>query len=151
MTNRTMRDADTRKKQTQIIINLRHRRHSWAWVAWSRFLINRNCRRKARNHIDIRFIHHAKEHARIARKRLDVATLTFGINRIKSEGRLTRTRKSRNHDQLIARDINIDILEVIRACAANSDIVSIHKRLLYQKSAKKSICLRLTILLTYDI
>ena len=82
--NRTMRHTDACEQQAKIIVDFRHSRNRRTRVTRSRFLINRNSRGETSNHIDIRLIHHTEEHARIRRKRLDIAALAFSINRIKS-------------------------------------------------------------------
>ena len=98
VTNWTMRYTNTCKQQTQIIINLSHRSYSRARVARSGLLVNRNRRRKTRNHIYVWLIHYAQEHSRIGRQGFHITTLPLGINRIEGQGRLTRAGKSCYYD-----------------------------------------------------
>ena len=128
MANRAVRYANTRKKKTQIIINFSYRCNRRAWIARSRFLVNRNSRREASNHIDVWLIHHTEKHTSVARKRLDITALTFSINRIKSKTRFTGTRKTSNNNKFVARNIYVDVLQVIRARTTNTDFITIKIR-----------------------
>ncbi len=60
-----------------------------------------------------------KELSRIDRQTLDVLTLPFGIKRIKSQTAFARTARSRHHDQIAARNIQVDVLQVVDAGSAN--------------------------------
>src|SRR5882724_11291331 len=73
--------------------------------------------------IDVRFFHHRQELARIRRQRLDIAALAFGIDGVERERGFTRARQPGNHDQTVARQLQIDVFEVMRAGTANADKV----------------------------
>ena len=46
--------------------------------------------------------------------------MTFRVKRIKRERGLSRARKSRKHDELVARDRKIYIFKIVFACSANN-------------------------------
>ena len=62
---RTIRRADAREQQTQIIMNLSHRAHSRARVVAGGFLFNRNGGRESLNQIDIGLFHQLQKLPRI--------------------------------------------------------------------------------------
>ena len=114
--------ADTGEQQTQIVVNLGHGAHSRARVFRRGFLFDGNGGAETADVIHIRFFHHIKELAGIGRQALDIAALSLGIDRIKGQGRFPRPRQTRNHHQLIARNIHVDAFEVVFARAAHFDV-----------------------------
>jgi hypothetical protein len=88
------------------------------------FLFDGNRRRQAFDRIDVGFLHQFEELTRIGRQGFDVATLTFGIDRIEGERRLARAAEPGDHGQAVARDVDIDILEIVFAGAA--DVNGLH-------------------------
>src|SRR5262249_22989810 len=66
-------------------------------------------------------LHPLEELARIRRQGLDVSTLAFGIERVEGERRLARAGQAREHDQPLARDVDVDALEIMCARAADGD------------------------------
>src|SRR6202000_527840 len=56
----------------------------------------------------------------------DVATLSFGIQSIEGQRGLTGAREPREHDQPIARQIEIDSFEIVSACSADANLL--HQR-----------------------
>src|SRR6185503_17015387 len=61
------------------------------------------------------------ELARIGRERLDIAPLALRIDRVEGERGLARAREAGEHHQLVARDLHVDILQVVLARAADRD------------------------------
>ena len=72
--------------------------------------------------VDIRFLHHIEELARIGRQAFDIAALAFGIDRIKRKAGFARTRQAGDDHQLVARDVDVDILQIMLARTANLDV-----------------------------
>ena len=118
---RAVRCTDTRKEQAEVVVNLGHRAHCGARVFGGRLLVDGYRRRKAVNGIQIGLVHLPQELARIAGERLNVAALALGINGVKREARLARAREAGDDDELVARDRDIDILQVVLARPANAD------------------------------
>ena len=83
-------------------------------------LLDRDRRREPLDRIDIGLVHHGEELPRVGRERLDVAPLALGVQRVEGERGLAGAGKTRHHDELLARQIEIDVLQVMRAGAANS-------------------------------
>ena len=88
-----------------------------------RLLFNGNRGRQSLNQIQIGLFHQIDELAGIGGQAFNVAALPFGIQRIKSQRRLARSRQSGNDDQLIARQIQINVFQIVFARAADPDDV----------------------------
>jgi hypothetical protein len=69
-----------------------------------------------------RLLHQLQELARVRRQRLDVAALPFGVERVEGERALARAGQPGDDDQPMARQVEIDVLEVVRARTADADV-----------------------------
>ena len=72
--------------------------------------------------IDVRLLHPLEKLARVGRQRLDVAPLPFGVDRVEGERRLARPADAGDDDQLAGGQRDVDVLEVVRARAADDEI-----------------------------
>jgi hypothetical protein len=73
--------------------------------------------------VDVGLFHHAQELAGVGRQGLHVAALALGVQRVEGQGGLARAGQARDHHQLVAGDVEIDVLEVVRARAAQLNTV----------------------------
>ena len=71
--------------------------------------------------IDIRLTLHIQKLARIGGQAFDIAPLPFGINRVKGERGFARARQPGDHHQFVARNIDVDVFQVVLARAAHFD------------------------------
>ena len=92
-----------------------------------RLLLDRDRRRQALDVVDVGLLHHAQELARVGRQRLDVAALAFGVDGVERERGFAGTGQAGDHDQLVARQVEIDVLQVVRPRAADADEVHRHR------------------------
>ncbi len=123
---RAARSADARVQQAQVVVDLGDRADRRTRVVAGGFLLDRDRRAQALDVVDVGLVHHAQELARVRRQRFDVATLAFGIDRVERQRRLAGAGQAGDHDQLVARQVEVDVLEVVRPCAANADGVQRH-------------------------
>src|SRR5690606_4580378 len=65
--------------------------------------------------------------ARVRRQRLDVAALAFGVDGVERQRGLAGAGQARDHDQLVARQVEIDVLEVVRPRTADADEFHRHR------------------------
>src|SRR5690606_36916276 len=72
-------------------------------------------------------LHHAEELPGVGGERLDVAALPFRVDRVEGQRRLAGPRQPRDHDEAVARDLDIDILEVVLAGAADNQRFIAHR------------------------
>ncbi len=114
-------NADPRPEQAHVVVDFGHRADGRARVFRGRLLLDRDRRREAVDLVDVRLLHHFEELARIGRERLDIAALALGIDGVEGERGFARAREAREHDQLVARNDEIDVLEVVLARAADRD------------------------------
>ncbi len=113
--------ARAREQQAQVVVNLGHSAHSRARVLRRGFLLDADRGRQARDMVHVGLLHHVQKLPGIGRQAFDIAPLPFGIDRVKGQRRLARARQAREHHQLVARNIQIDILQVMLARAAHFD------------------------------
>ena len=71
--------------------------------------------------VDVGLLHHVEELPRIGRQRLDIAPLALGIDGVEGERGLAGARQPGDHHELLARQIERDVLEIVLARAADGD------------------------------
>ena len=107
--DRTVRRAAPGVQKAQIIVDLRDRSDGGTRIFRGSLLVDRNCRRKALDAVDIRLIELPQEHTRIGGQRLDKPSVSLRVDRIKGKRRFARTGKSRKHHHFIARNGDVDV------------------------------------------
>ena len=112
----------TRHHQLQVIVELGHRAHGGARTAHRVGLVNRNGWRHAFNTIDLGAVHAIEELSRIGAESFDIPALTFGIERVKHQARFTRTTGAGDHGELTGVKVEVEVLQVVLASAANANM-----------------------------
>jgi hypothetical protein len=118
---RAVRRAGAGEEQAQVVVDLGDRADGRARVVRGRLLLDRDRRRQALDDVDVGLVHQLQELARVRREALDVAALTFGVQRVERQARLARSRQAGDDDQPVPRDVEVDVLEVVGARAAHPD------------------------------
>ena len=72
--------------------------------------------------VDVRLFHQFEELAGIGRQALDIAALALGIDRVEGEGGFARAAQPGDDRQRVARDLDIDVPEIVLARAAHPDV-----------------------------
>ena len=72
--------------------------------------------------VDVGLLHHLEKLAGVGAQGLDIAPLALGIDRVEGEGRLAAARQAGDDDEGIARQVDIDVLEVMLARTADADV-----------------------------
>ncbi len=116
---RAVRHADRGVEQPQVVVDLGHRADRRARVLRHRLLLDRDRRRQAVDRVDVRLLHLLQELPRVGRERLDVAPLPLGEEGVEGERRLARAGDAGDHHELVAGDLEVEVLEVVLARAAN--------------------------------
>ena len=114
-----IRDADAGEEQAQVIVDLGDGADGGARVLRRCLLLDGDGGREAVDVIDIGLLHHLEELARVRRQAFDVAALALGVDGIEGERGFARARQSREHDKRVARDFEIDVLQIVLARAAD--------------------------------
>ena len=113
--------ADARPQKPHVVVDLGDRADGRARIARGGLLLDGDGRREAVDLVDVRLLHHLQELARISREALDVAALALGIDGVEGERGFARAGQPGEHHQGVARNVEIDILEVMLARAADRD------------------------------
>ena len=77
----------------------------------------------ALDEIDVGLAHQLQELAGIGTQALDIAALALGVDGVEGERAFARAREAGHDDKLLARDVEIDALEIVLARAAHADEV----------------------------
>ena len=118
-----VRHADPRPQQAQVVVDLGDGPDGRARVARGRLLVDRDRRREPLDRIDVRLVHLPEELAGVGRKRLDVAALPLGVDRVERQRRLARAREPRQHDEGVARQAQRDVLQIVLAGPCDDDLI----------------------------
>ncbi|OPZ82265.1 MAG: hypothetical protein BWY77_00253 [bacterium ADurb.Bin431] len=118
---------DAGEEQAQVVVDLGHGAYRRTGVAAGRALLDRDRRREPLDVINIRFFHQPEKLPGVGGEGLDVAALSLGIKGVEGEGGFAAPREAGDHDQPVARDFEIDILEIVFAGAANDDMLFFHR------------------------
>ncbi len=118
---RAVLHADSRVEQTEVVVDLGDRADGRAGVPAGRLLIDRDRRRQTLDHVDVGLVHLAEELTGVGRQGLDVAPLSLGVDRVERETGLARPRDAGEHDQLVARQFDVDVLQVVFAGTSDDD------------------------------
>ncbi len=123
---RAARGADASVQQAQVVVDLGDRADGRTRVVRGRLLLDRDGRGQAFDVVQVRLFHHAQELARIGRQRLDIAALAFCIDGVERQRGLARAGQAGDHDQLVAGQVEVEVLQVVRPRAADADEIHRH-------------------------
>ncbi len=83
-------------------------------------LLQRHRGRERLDRVHLGHGHLVEQPPRVGRDRLEVAPLSLGVQRAERERRLARARDAGEHHQRVARDRDVEVLEVVLARAAHA-------------------------------
>ena len=112
---RAIRRADARVQQAQVVVDLGDGADGGARVVAGGLLLDRDGRRQALDQVHIRLVHQLQELPGVGRQALDIAALALGVKRVEGERGLARAGQAGHHHQLVARQVQRDVLEVVGA------------------------------------
>ena len=124
--DRAVHAADAREEEAQVVVDLGDGPDGRARVPAGALLVDADRRRQPVDLVDVRLLHLPQELAGIGGERLDVAALALGIDRVEGEARLAAAGQPGDHDQPVARHLDVEVLEVVLAGTANHDLVGGH-------------------------
>ena len=116
-------NADPRVEQPEIVVDLRHGSHRRPGVPVGGFLVDGDRGGESVDLLHVRLLHLAQELSRVGGQRLHVPPLPLRVDGVKSQRGLARSRQPCQHDQLVARNLQGEILEVVLIGAADPDAV----------------------------
>ena len=121
-----VRDADPGEQQPDVVVDLGDGADGGARVARGALLVDRDGRREAVDLVDVGLLHLAEELAGVGAQALDVAALTLGVDGVEGEAGLAAPRQSGDDDEAVARERDVDVLEVVFARAAHDESILGH-------------------------
>ena len=77
------------------------------------------------DHIHIGLVHQLQELPGVGGQALHIAPLPFGVQGVKRQAGFARTAQAGNHHQLVARNVDVDVLEVVSAGTPDADLVGV--------------------------
>ena len=116
--------ADARPQQPHIVVDLGDGADRRARIARGGLLLDGNGRRQAVDLVDVRLLHHFQELPGIGRQAFDIAALALGVDRVEGERGFAGTGQAGEDHELVARNVEIDVLEIVLAGAADRDHVT---------------------------
>src|SRR3954463_4223482 len=78
--------------------------------------------------VDIGLLHQLEELPRIGREALDIAALPLGIDGVEGERRLSRSAQAGKDNELVARNLEVDVLQIVLARAADRNDTMVDRR-----------------------
>ena len=114
-------NADARPEKAHIVVDLGDGADGRARVLGRRLLLNGDRRGETFDAFDIGLLHQFEKLARIGGQALDIPPLAFCIDRVEGERGLARTGQPRQHDKLVARNVHVDILQIVFFRTAHAD------------------------------
>ena len=118
---RAVRRPHRGEQHPQVVGDIGHRADGRAGIGADGLLIDGHDRRQTVDEIDVRLFQLADEPLRERRHRRQQAPLSFGIDRVEGERRLAGPAHAGDDDQLVARNLHVDVLQVVLACPVNLD------------------------------
>ena len=118
-----MHNAAPGIEKAEVVIYFRNCTYCRSGVAVGRLLIDRDRRREALQAVHLRLLHLPQELPRIAGERLHIAPLPLCVDRIKGKTALARSRQAGHDHQLVARDVQVNILQIMLSGSAKTDIL----------------------------
>ena len=119
------RDANAGEEQAQVVVDFGDGADGGTRVMRGGFLLDGDGGREAFDVIHIGLVHDGEKLARVSGKRFDVAPLSFGVDSVKGERGFAAAGKAGDDDKLVARQVKVDIFQIVSACAAYGDGVHV--------------------------
>ncbi len=114
---------DPGPEQAQVVVDLGDRADRGAGVPRRGLLVDRDRRRQALDRVHVGLVHLAQELAGVGGQGLHVAALAFGVDRVEGKTRLAGAREPGDHYQGVARQLEVQVPEVVLARARDDDLL----------------------------
>ena len=117
------RRAHPGEEQAQVVVDLGDGPDGGAGVVRGGLLLDGDGRGQALDVVDVRLLHDRQELPGIGREGFHVAPLALGIDGVEGERRFSGPRKPGEDDEAVPGQVEVDVLEVVGAGAADADAV----------------------------
>ncbi len=112
-----------REEDAEVVVDLGDGPDRRARVVRGRALLDRDCRREPLDVLDLGLLHLLEELPRVRREALDVAALPLRVDRVEREGRFAGAADAGDDGQAVARDLEVDVLQVVLRSTLDDDAV----------------------------
>ena len=109
----TVGHTDPGVEEPEVVVDLGDGADGGAGVAARRLLIDRDRRGEPFDEVDVRLVHLAEELPGVCGEALDVAALPLGVDRVERQRRLAGAGQSGEDDQTVARQVQVEVPEVV--------------------------------------
>jgi hypothetical protein len=117
-----VRCADRGVEQAEVVVDLRDGANGGARTAAGGLLLDGDSGAEALDGVHVRALDLVEELAGIGGEGFDVAALPFRVDGVEGQRGFTRAGEASDHGEGIARDPDIDVLQVVLARAADRDV-----------------------------
>src|SRR5271167_2016101 len=121
-----MRHSDGGVEQPQVVVNFGDGPDGRSRAAAGGLLLDGDRRAQAVDAVHIGPLHLVKELAGVGGKRLDVTALAFGVDGVEGERRLARAAEAGDHGQRVARNLDVNVFQIVLARPAHRDAGQSH-------------------------
>ena len=123
----TVRGAHPGEQHPEVIVDFGGGGHGGAGVPGGGALFDGDGRGQPFDILHVRLVHEFQELPGVGRQGLHVAALPFGIKDVEGQGGFARTAHPGDHDEPVAGQFQVDILEVVFPGAPDNDLVDGHR------------------------
>ncbi len=116
---RAVWQADRGVEEPQVVVNFGNRADRRARVAVGGLLFDGDGRAEPFDGVHLGPLHLLAKLPGIRGEGLDVAPLALGVKDVEGEARLARPAQSRDYSQPVARDVEVDVFQVVLAGASD--------------------------------
>jgi hypothetical protein len=116
---------DPGPQQPQVVVDLGDGADRGARVARSGLLVDGDGRRQALDRVHVGLVHLPEELPRVGRQRLHVAPLALRVDGVEGQRGLARARQPGDDHQRVARDAQVEVLQVVLAGAGDDQLVGL--------------------------
>lgn len=117
--------AQAGEKDPQKVVDFRHRAHRGPGVSGGGLLFERDGRREALDLVHLRLVHLGQELAGVGGQGFHVAPLALGVDDVKGQGGLAGARRAADHHELVAGNVEGQVLQVVLARAFDMNMGSL--------------------------
>ena len=119
--------AGAGEQELEVVVQLRHGADRGARAAHRVGLVDGDGRRHALHPVHRRLVHAVEKLPRVSAEGFHVAPLAFGVERVEHQAGLARAAGAGDHRHLAGADVQVQVLEVVLAGAADADGVLGHR------------------------
>ena len=113
-------------EHAEVVVDLGDRADGGARVPAGGLLVDGDGRREPFDEVDVGLLHLAQELPGVRRQRLHVPPLALGVDRVEGERGFPGAGQAREHDQLVAREVQRDVLEVVLTSTMDDEPLGAH-------------------------